>query len=112
VANIVEGCTDADTIPKPPWRDRKQAYITRLYTASPSVRLVSAADKLYNARSIIKDYGIVGEAIWERFRGGKAGSLWYYRALVEAFQSVENTPIVQELDRVVTQLEQLDTPVA
>lgn len=50
VAEIVAGCTDTDVIPKPPWRERKEAYVRHISTAPPSVRLVSAADKLYNAR--------------------------------------------------------------
>ncbi|USR90083.1 HD domain-containing protein [Phormidium yuhuli AB48] len=107
VAEIVEGCTDAVTQPKPPWRERKQAYISHLRTASPSVRLVSAADKLYNARSILKDCRCVGDEIWQRFTGGRAGSLWYYRAVVDTLKSVDNRPIVAELERVVQELERL-----
>lgn len=107
VTAIVDGCTDADTTPKPPWRQRKQAYLDRLPQASHSVRLVSAADKLYNARSIVKDFRLLGDSVWERFKGGKDGSLWYYRSLVEAFRKAESTPIVEELDRTVLELEQL-----
>ena len=112
VADIVEGCTDGDTTPKPPWRERKEAYIAHIPTASPSVRLVSAADKLYNAWSILKDYRVVGESVWQRFKGGgKEGSLWYYRSLVTALRQGESlgqlTPLVDELDRVVTKLEKL-----
>ncbi|WP_413162171.1 HD domain-containing protein [Capilliphycus salinus ALCB114379] len=107
VAAIVDGCTDTDQTPKPPWRERKQAYIDHLPTTSASVRLVSAADKLYNARSILQDYRQVGETIWERFTGRKEGTLWYYRSLVEAFEKAETTPLVEELDRVVSQIEQL-----
>jgi len=105
VTEIVDGCTDADTIPKPPWRQRKEDYIAHLPRASASVRLVSAADKLYNAATILKDYRILGDSIWSRFKGGKEGSLWYYRALVVAFRQVESTPLVDELDRVVSELE-------
>lgn len=105
VVAIVEGCTDADVVPKPPWKERKQAYIAHLPQASASVRLVSACDKLHNARSILQDYRLIGEAIWERFKGGKAGTLWYYRSLVQVFRQIENRPIVDELDRVVTELE-------
>jgi (p)ppGpp synthase/HD superfamily hydrolase len=107
VTEIVDGCTDADTIPKPPWRQRKEDYIAHLPTASASVRLVSAADKLYNAATILKDYRILGDSIWSRFKGGKEGSLWYYRALVVAFRQGESTPLVDELDRVVSELENL-----
>ena len=107
VTQIVDGCTDTDTIPKPPWRDRKQAYIDRLSYQSASVHLVSAADKLYNARSLLKDYRLVGEQLWERFRGKKEGTLWYYRSLVEAFTASGTTPIVTELQKVVAELENL-----
>src|SRR5256712_1281355 len=30
VAEIVDGCTDTDQIPKPPWRERKEAYLDHL----------------------------------------------------------------------------------
>ncbi len=106
VTAIVDGCTDSDETPKPPWRQRKQAYIDRISTASASVRLVSAADKLYNVRSILKDSRQLGDVVWERFKGGKDGSLWYYRSLVEAFRKAELTPIVEELDRTLLELEQ------
>lgn len=107
VTAIVDGCTDSETIPKPPWKERKEAYIAHISNASPSVLLVSCADKLYNARSILQDYRIVGEEIWQRFTGGKIGTLWYYQSLVEAFRQVKITPLVAELERVVVELEQL-----
>jgi GTP pyrophosphokinase len=107
VTAIVEGCTDADTIPKPPWQERKQAYIRHLPTASTSVRLVSACDKLHNARSILTDYRVLGEALWDRFKGGREGTLWYYRALVKAFLQTGATPLIEELDRVVSEIERL-----
>ncbi len=107
VAEIVAGCTDAWTTPKSPWRERKEAYIAHLRQASASVRLVSAADKLHNARSILADYRVLGEALWSRFNGGKAGTLWFYRALVETLQAADPTPLVEELDRVVSEIERL-----
>jgi GTP pyrophosphokinase len=107
VAAIVEGCTDADTVPKPPWRARKEAYVAHLLEASPSVRLVSAADKLDNARSILRDYRELGEGLWGRFTGGRDGTLWYYRALVTAFRAGGDGPLIQELDRVVSEIEGL-----
>jgi len=106
VLEIVEGCTDTDTIPKPPWKERKLAYIERLPHATRSVRLVCAADKLHNARCLLADYRRVGERLWELFRGGRGGTLWYYRAVVDALRQAETTPLVEELDRVVTELEQ------
>lgn len=105
VTAIVDGCTDAETIPKPPWRERKEAYIAHLAEADDSIRLVSAADKLHNARSILADYRLAGEEIWQRFNGRKNGTLWYYRSLVHVFKQHGNTPIVQELERAVTELD-------
>jgi (p)ppGpp synthase/HD superfamily hydrolase len=107
VADTVDGCTDADTIPKPPWRERKEKYLAHLPKAGASVQLISAADKLHNARSLVQDYREIGEALWERFNGGKSGTLWYYRAVVTALASARQTAIVEELDRVVTTLESL-----
>ncbi len=107
VAAIVDGCTDARTSPKPQWRQRKEAYIAHLRGASESERLVSVADKLHNARTILADYRADGEAVWERFNGGREGTLWYYRTLVETFQACETRPLVEELDRVVSEIERL-----
>ncbi|CAA9538008.1 MAG: GTP pyrophosphokinase [uncultured Thermomicrobiales bacterium] len=107
VVAIVDGCTDAETIPKPPWRARKEAYVAHLRHASPSVRLVSAADKLHNARSILADYRQLGEALWDRFTGGRDGTLWYYRALVDALTAAGRTPLVDELERTVREVERL-----
>ena len=107
VAAIVDGCTDTDLVPKPPWRTRKQAFVARLATASPSVRLVVAADKLYNARAVLEDYRLLGEGLWSRFTGGRAGSLWYYRAVADALRTAAPSPLVDELERVVTEIERL-----
>lgn len=107
VTEIVDGCTEIDGIPKPPWRQRKEAYIAHIPTASASVRLVSACDKLHNVRSILNDYRLLGDAVWNRFKGGKDGTLWYYRSLIEAFRTAGSTPIVDELERVVGELERL-----
>jgi (p)ppGpp synthase/HD superfamily hydrolase len=110
VLDIVDGCTDARTKPKPPFRERKERYIAHLPEASPSVRLVSAADKLYNARAILSDYRAIGEALWARFNGGRSGTLWYYRALADAFRALGPGRLAEELDRVVSELEQLAGP--
>jgi (p)ppGpp synthase/HD superfamily hydrolase len=103
VAEIVDGCTDTYQDPKPPWRERKERYLAHLANAPDSVRLVSSADKLHNARSVLSDYRLVGEDLWTRFNGKKVGTLWYYRAIVDALP--DENPIIEELDRVVTELE-------
>jgi GTP pyrophosphokinase len=105
VAQIVDGCTDADTLPKPPWKERKETYIAHIASASPSVLLVSACDKLYNARTILTDYRKMGDEIWERFKGGKKeGSLWYYQALVVEYKKTGDHPVYDDLERTVNEL--------
>jgi GTP pyrophosphokinase len=107
VAKIVDGCTDADTTPKPPWRKRKERYVAHIAAASPPVRLVSAADKLHNARALLADYRECGEALWDRFTGGREGTLWYYRSLVDAYRIAGSSPLADELERTVSELERL-----
>ncbi|MBA3426123.1 MAG: HD domain-containing protein [Rubrobacter sp.] len=108
VAEIVAACSDTFETPKPPWRERKEAYIAHIREAPESARLVSAADKLHNARSILSDYREVREDLWRRFTGGREGTLRYYGALVEAFQETGTKPaIVEELDRTVAELRRL-----
>lgn len=107
VAGIVAACSDTDQIPKPPWQARKEAYLAHLRDAPASVRLVSAADKLHNARAILADYREIGEALWARFNATKAQTLWYYRALVEAFAAHGSSSLVLELARTVEEIERL-----
>jgi (p)ppGpp synthase/HD superfamily hydrolase len=109
VARIVADCSDSWTLPKPPWQGRKEAYLQHLLQVSPDSMLVSCADKLDNARTILEDYRQVGEVVWDRFTGGREGTLWYYRALVERFRAAGLVVLVDELDLVVSELEKLTT---
>ncbi len=107
VAAIVDGMTDSYEQDKEHWEVRKQRYLDALAQAGPSVRLVAVCDKLHNVRSILTDYEQVGAAIWKRFRGGKQGSLWYYRSLVEVLRRAGERRLLEDLDRSVRRLEEL-----
>jgi len=107
VARIVLACSDSDAEPKPPWRERKERYVAHIRHADAEVRRVSSADKLHNARSILADYRMIGDALWGRFTASKDETLWYYRSLVAAFRSAGAGRLVEELDLVVTELERL-----
>ncbi len=107
VAKVVDGCTDADSYPKPPWRERKEKYIRHLKHADADTRLVSAADKLNNVRSILSDYRVVGESVWSRFSGGREGTLWYYRTLLDEFLRRPPNRITRDLKLAVKELESL-----
>ncbi len=105
VAEIVWGCTDATKIPKPPWAGRKRAFIERLEDASSSVLLVTACDKLHNARSLVAALRRRGSAAWELFNGGKDGTLWYYRSLLDVFtRRGLDKPLLDQLTRVVAEM--------
>lgn len=107
VASIVMGCTDADCTPKPPWRPRKEAYIAHVRHAPDSVRLISASDKLHNARSIVEDLRDHGLAAFDRFAGKVEGTVWYYRSLADIFLQTGPHRLAEELDRVVREMERL-----
>jgi GTP pyrophosphokinase len=104
----VDACSDTDEEPKPSWRLRKTRHIAHLRTATPSAALVSAADKLANARSILTDLREIGDELWARFGCTKQESLWYYRAIVDALrETLINPSLLNELDLVVAEIEQL-----
>ncbi len=108
VASIVDGCTDTYEDPKPPWKFRKAAYLQRLAVAPTFVMLVAAADKLHNARCMLADYRAIGDELWKRFNAPtKEEQLWYQRAVTEVLKKAGSNPLIEELDRVVTELERL-----
>ena len=74
-------------------------------TASPSTRLISASDKLHNAQAILHNLREEGDGVWTRFNAGKEGALWYYRSLVIAFRRHGENALIEEVDRVVTEIE-------
>jgi GTP pyrophosphokinase len=104
VAETVWGCSDAHVRPKPPWRDRKQAHVDHVAAAPPSVRLVVAADKLDNARSLLREYRVRGESLWNFFHGGREGTLWYYDAMLAALKNAGVTALIEELERTLAEI--------
>lgn len=107
VAFVVKSCSDAYTLPKPPWKIRKKEYLAHLRLSTADVRLVSLADKLHNSRCILRDMQVSDESIWDKFKGGKEGTLWYYRSLIDVFEKFERNFLLDELKRVVNQIEAL-----
>jgi GTP pyrophosphokinase len=109
VTKIVDGCTDTDQTPKPPWRERKEKYVAHLRDAPPSTLLVATADKLANARSLVMDFRKAGHRLWERFNAGRDDTLWYYRSILEAVPRSDERvkTVAEELERAVAELEKL-----
>jgi (p)ppGpp synthase/HD superfamily hydrolase len=110
VAEIVRGCTDSfekNPSKKKPWPERKKKYLRHLKKATPPVLLVSAADKLHNARAILSDYRKSGSRLWTRFHADRDQILWYYESLVGIYiDRGEHRHLVAELNRVVQTLKQ------
>jgi (p)ppGpp synthase/HD superfamily hydrolase len=107
VASIVEECSDTLETPKPPWRGRKESYIRHLREASDDAVLVSLADKLDNARAILRDFRAQGNQVWQRFSVQDPQlHLWYYRSLLEVFGQRTDSWMVGELRDVIDALEQ------
>ena len=107
VADIVLACTDSIEKPRPDWRPRKEAYFEHLPGAPPDALLVSVADKVHNARSILMDLRSGGPGMFERVTGGRDGTLWYYRSLLNIYRSIDgfDSRLIDELDRIVSQIE-------
>jgi (p)ppGpp synthase/HD superfamily hydrolase len=114
VAKIVDECSDTVITPKPPWRERKENYIAHLHTASDSTITVSMADKLDNARAILRDLRRYGPQVWQRFNtSDPQDHLWYYRSLLEVYRSRSDSWVVDELERVIHALgEEIGPPIA
>jgi len=107
VGNIVEGCSDSFTQPKPPWKMRKEEYLAHLPVSSPDIRHVSLADKLHNARSILQDLKTHGTEVFNKFNGGQEGTLWYYSQLVDIFKQTDSGFLSDELNSVVKQIKKI-----
>lgn len=96
VCQIVRDCTDAEVTPKPPWRERKVAYIKHLAQVELDSMLVSACDKYHNAQCINRDIELSGDKVWKRFNASPDDILWYYQSLLGAFSRL-HSPVVKVL---------------
>ena len=107
VAELVDGCTDSYTQPKEEWEPRKVAYLEKLKNSSDDVKLISLADKVHNARSILRDLHRTGESTWEKFKGKKQGTLRYYQALAKVFDDAPYPILKNELRNLVDEMQTL-----
>lgn len=82
VARIVAACTDSVLEPKPPWKERKTAYLENLGKKDNMIKLVVACDKYHNAQCINRDVQFYGENVWRRFTASKEDIVWYYTELL------------------------------
>lgn len=106
VADCVEACSDAFEMPKPPWQERKERFIAAVHTVPHGVKLIVAADKLHNMRTLIRDLRMHGPGVWQRFATGEEGTLWYHREMVAALDAAWEHPILIELRDALHELEE------
>ncbi|MCL2349639.1 MAG: HD domain-containing protein [Planctomycetaceae bacterium] len=108
VERFVLGCSDSfceTGQPKRPWRERKEEKIASIGNADPEIRLIIACDKLDNLRSTLLGYPKRGEEFWKNFSGGRDGTLWYYRSVINALRGAGGSPVLTELESALTRLE-------
>ena len=105
VTSLVSFCTDSMEIPKPPWKERKLAVLQKVTLASKSEYKILLADKLHNLRTIRNAVKRYGESVWQRFKGGREGSLWYYRELLASFCARGDHPYHDEMESALEALE-------
>lgn len=111
VAAIVTACSDASAVPgqpKEPWRKRKESYLAHLAMADADALLVSACDKLHNARAIVADLREIGPALWHRFTVTEAADhLWYYQSVSDAFSTRVQPRLASAVRDAVVEMTQL-----
>jgi len=105
VARIVEDCTDSWETPKKPWAERKLAYTEHARTLAPSSLRVSAADKVHNTYTTLRDLRNIGEEVWGRFNASADDVMAYYDALVRSYREAGGGRLVDELGRIVRGIE-------
>jgi (p)ppGpp synthase/HD superfamily hydrolase len=105
VAGYVDGCSDTFEDPKPAWQERKQAFLDAIAQASPELRLIVACDKLHNTRSLTQALVADGDGLWDRFTGGRDGTLWYYAECVLRLSEGWSHPVLRELAHAVDRLQ-------
>ncbi len=106
VEEIVRACTDSESIPKPPWQERKSQYLRNLKHKPQYIKLVVACDKLHNAQSIVRDVHIHGKTVWNRFNATPTQTLWYYEGILSAISDLNN-PVIKTLEKVILDLKAL-----
>jgi len=110
VAELVLACSDTLEVPKPPWRERKEKHLAEAAAAAPEARLILAADKLHNMRSLYRALREHGADTWKAFKGGRDGSLWYYESMYGALCQGWEHPILETVREELDALKRLAMP--
>jgi (p)ppGpp synthase/HD superfamily hydrolase len=113
VADLVNALTDTCEEPNPPWRVRKERYLSTLAGSSPAALRISVADKLDNVCALVRDYRLYGEGLWRRSHRSRDDVRWYYDELAARFAVLYPGALSEEFERAAAELDGLiDSPVA
>jgi (p)ppGpp synthase/HD superfamily hydrolase len=104
VTQLVDACTESDHQPKPSWKQRKLQYLQQLQTVPDDAIRIVLADKLHNARSILRDLHTHPDQTWQKFNAPPADILWFYQSCLTILQNRSQSPMVHELQQVISQL--------
>jgi (p)ppGpp synthase/HD superfamily hydrolase len=104
VTQLIDACTESDTYPKPSWKQRKLQYLQQLQHIPDDAIRITLADKLHNARSILRDLQISPEQTWQKFNAPPADILWFYQSCLTILQKRSQSPMVKELQQIISQL--------
>jgi len=99
IAQIVAECSDTLISPKPPWQARKENHINGLRTARPETIRIMLADKVYNSRNLLRSLQERGEIVWENFKGGRDGTIWYFQQMYAVFAETKSGYMLDEFAR-------------
>jgi (p)ppGpp synthase/HD superfamily hydrolase len=105
IAQIVAECSDTLLNPKPPWQARKAGHINTLRTARPETIRIMLADKVYNSRNLLRSLQERGEVVWENFKGGRDGTIWYFQQMYAVFSRTQSGYMLDEFGRNIKRIE-------
>jgi len=105
VEQIVRECSDTLVSPKPPWKERKENHLHVVETALPETLRIMQADKVYNARNLQRTLIEQGPQTWQNFKGGREGTLWYFRQMHALLSRTRSGYLMKELARLIEVLE-------
>ncbi len=111
VKEVTEDFTQAEkedhSIRGASWRARKERYLENLKNDSEEALLVATADKVHNMRNALDEYATHGGEVWGKFRRNAENLVWFYGEANRIIRSRVSHPLVDEMDRLVQELQSI-----
>lgn len=104
VVDVIEAVTEDKNLP---WEERKEKYVNSVVFADEAARLVSVADKVHNAITLLRELKEKGEVVWSSFNRGREQKLWFENLLISKLKSVWDHPLLDQYEKLVKEIEGL-----